>query len=67
MKLWFIFNFFIIEYLKEAALRADLVREHRAILKAVEERDAEKAVQLIAEHIDNQHRVINESILEKEE
>ena len=58
---------FRIEYLKEAALRADLVREHRAILKAVEERDAEKAVQLIAEHIDNQHRVINESILEKEE
>lgn len=58
---------FRIEYLKEAALRADLVNEHEAILMAVEERDSERAVRLISEHIDNQHRVINESILEKED
>ncbi len=58
---------FRIEYLKDGAVRENLVEEHAEILRAVTERDAEKAVRFISEHIDNQHRVINENILEKED
>ena len=58
---------FRIEYLKEGDVRENLAEEHEEILKAIEARDAERAVRLISEHIDNQHRAINDNILEKEE
>lgn len=58
---------FRIEYLKEGDVRETLAEEHEEILKAIEARDEERAVRLISEHIDNQHRAINDNILEKEE
>ena len=53
---------FRIEYLKEAEMRSSLVTEHKAIIEAVCSRDADKAVEFITEHIDNQQRAINASI-----
>jgi len=53
---------FRIEYLKDADMRSSLVTEHKAIIEAVCSRDADKAVECITEHIDNQQRAINASI-----
>jgi DNA-binding GntR family transcriptional regulator len=53
---------FRIEYLKDAEMRSSLVTEHIAIIEAVCNRDSDKAVKFITEHIDNQQRAINASI-----
>ncbi|MCR5295748.1 MAG: GntR family transcriptional regulator [Lachnospiraceae bacterium] len=58
---------FRIEYLKEKDVRRKLADEHKRILDAVAARNSEEAVRLIEEHIDQQHQMIVESILEKEE
>ena len=49
---------FRIEYLKDEAVRKELVEEHRQIRGAVRARDAELAVARISEHIDNQRQAI---------
>lgn len=50
------------EYLKEENVRRALVEEHGQILKAIRERDAEKAKGIIYRHIENQRVGIIRSI-----
>ncbi len=50
---------FRVEYLKDKDIRQVLVREHDAIVRALEMRDKEEAVRLTTLHIDNQYRTIN--------
>ncbi|MDO4804825.1 MAG: GntR family transcriptional regulator [Lachnospiraceae bacterium] len=57
---------FRIEYLKSSGIRQTLVEEHQEIMQAVRNRDVEKAVALIGEHIDKQQQEIKASI-EREE
>ena len=49
---------FRMEYLKDTDIRQTLVREHDAIVKALELRDKDEAERLTALHIDNQYRNI---------
>ncbi len=53
---------FRIEYLKEAEMRCELVKEHRAIVDAIVNRDTDRAVTYIVQHIENQQKAINASI-----
>lgn len=57
---------FRVEYLKDKDVRQMLVREHDAIVKALEMRDTDEAVRLIALHIDNQYRAINKALDERD-
>lgn len=50
------------EYLKDENVRRVLVEEHRQILGAIRERDAEKAKSIIYRHIENQRVGIIQSI-----
>ena len=50
---------FRLEYLKQPDTISRLVEEHRAILHAVEQKDAKKAKTLIIAHIDNQEKGIS--------
>ena len=53
---------FRVEYLKDVAIRQTLIREHDAIIRALEDRDEEEAVRLMKLHIDNQYRTINRAL-----
>ncbi len=53
---------FRVEYLKDPDIRQTLVREHDAIVRAVEERDPDEAVRMMKLHIDNQYRTINRAL-----
>ncbi|MDO4620233.1 MAG: GntR family transcriptional regulator [Lachnospiraceae bacterium] len=53
---------FRMEYLKDTDIRQTLVREHDAIVKALENRDKEEATRLMSLHIDNQYRNIVRSL-----
>ncbi len=53
---------FRVEYLKDIDIRQTLIREHDAIVKAVEERREEEAVRVMKLHIDNQYRTINKAL-----
>ena len=57
---------FRLEYLKQPDTLANLVEEHRAIVSAVERRDAEAAKALIIAHIDNQKTGISRMLAGKE-
>ncbi len=50
---------FRVEYLKDEDIRETLTKEHDAIIKALEERNAAEALRIIKLHIDNQHQTIN--------
>lgn len=52
------------EYLKDAASRKLLDEEHKAICRAIREKDIQKAHEYICQHIDNQQRSIVKSISE---
>lgn len=52
------------EYLKDAASRILLDKEHKEICKAIREKDIQKAHDYICQHIDNQQRSIVKSISE---
>ena len=58
---------FRVEYLKDIDIRQMLVREHDAIVKALEIRDTEEAVRLVTMHIDNQYRSINKALDERDQ
>ncbi|MEE8826773.1 MAG: GntR family transcriptional regulator [Eubacteriales bacterium] len=58
---------FRVEYLKDIDIRQMLVREHDAIVKALEIRDTEEAVRLVTMHIDNQYRAINKALDERDQ
>jgi len=49
---------FRFEYLKDEKIRRSLVEEHRAIAAAVEGKNEEEAIRLIARHINNQWKAI---------
>lgn len=53
---------FRIEYLKDESMRSSLVGEHMNMIDAICNRDSERAVRYIIEHIDNQQKAINASI-----
>jgi len=53
---------FRVEYLKDITARQTLIREHAAIINAIEKRDEEEAVRVIRLHIDNQYRTINRAL-----
>ena len=53
---------FRVEYLKDTEIRQSLVREHDAIVKALEDRDAEEAERLIGLHVDNQWRTMSRAL-----
>ncbi len=53
---------FRVEYLKDTEVRETLVKEHDAIIKALEKRDTAEAVRIISLHIDNQFRSINRAL-----
>jgi len=55
-----------IEYLKDSTARKTLAIEHEAIWTAVKERNKEKAVENIRNHIDNQQKAIIRSLEGKE-
>ena len=55
-----------VEYLKEEDMRNQLVREHRELIRAIRERDVEKARELSFDHIENQRRAIINSIQTEE-
>lgn len=55
---------FRMEYLKDETARKLLNEEHKEILKAVRERDIERAHKFICQHIDNQYAVIIRSLKE---
>lgn len=54
---------FRFEYLKQPGILTVLVDEHASITKAIEERDKETAVRLIAAHIDNQQKEIERALM----
>lgn len=51
-----------VEHIKSKQMRANLLKEHQAIVSALEKRDQEEAKRLIGCHIDNQVDVVSESI-----
>lgn len=51
-----------VEYLKDEATRNDLIREHEMICNAIRERNAEKAVEITFQHIENQRQAIIQTI-----
>lgn len=53
---------FRVEYLKDLQIRKILVREHDAIIGALERRDEKEAVRLMKLHVDNQFRTINRAL-----
>ena len=53
---------FRIEYLKDPAVRKELMGEHRQILEAIRARNEELAAAKISEHIDNQRQAIFRSL-----
>lgn len=58
---------FRIEYLKASGRRKILVEEHRQIIQAIKEKDVDKAVMLISDHIVKQQREIKANIEPAEE
>lgn len=53
---------FRIEYMKDEAVRKELVEEHRQIRSAIREKNCVLAVEKISEHIDNQRQAIFRSL-----
>ena len=53
---------FRIEYMKDEAVRKELVEEHRQIRSAIREKNCALAVEKISEHIDNQRQAIFRSL-----
>lgn len=51
-----------VEYLKDEDTRNDLITEHEHIYNAIKERDAEKAMEITFQHIENQRRAIIQTI-----
>lgn len=51
-----------VEHIKSKEMRANLLKEHQAIVAALEKRDQEEAKRLIGIHIDNQVDVVSEII-----
>ena len=50
------------EYLKDIAVRRTLAEEHKAICRALRERDEQQAEQYVSIHIDNQQKAIIRSL-----
>ena len=50
------------EYLKDIAVRRTLAEEHKAICRALRERDEQQAEQYVSIHIDNQQKAISRSL-----
>ena len=55
-----------VEYLKNRDVYEQLVEEHEMLIEAVENRDQERAVEVICRHIDNQEKAIAEFIRNKD-
>lgn len=55
---------FRLEYLKEESSRKNLCEEHKLICRALRSRDVEAAHRFICQHIDNQQKAIEKSLLE---
>lgn len=53
---------FRIEYMKDEAVRKELVEEHRQIRSAIRDKNCVLAVEKISEHIDNQRQAIFRSL-----
>ncbi len=53
---------FRIEYMKDEAVRKELVEEHHQIRSAIREKNCALAVEKISEHIDNQRQAIFRSL-----
>lgn len=53
---------FRVEYMKNASVREELIEEHARIVQAIRERDEEKAVAYMDEHIVRQMETISKSI-----
>lgn len=51
-----------IEYLKKKECHPQLLEEHAAIIKAIEERDKEKATQITTQHIANQANTVVDTL-----
>lgn len=51
-----------VEYLKSPEVHEVLLSEHRYIVKMIEERDAEKAIEAVCKHIDNQVVAVSDTI-----
>ena len=51
-----------IEYLKNIAVRRTLAEEHKAICRALRERDEQQAEEYVSIHIDNQQKAIIRSL-----
>lgn len=51
-----------VEYLKDEATRNDLIKEHEMICNALRARDAEKAMEITFQHIENQRQAIIQTI-----
>jgi DNA-binding GntR family transcriptional regulator len=54
------------EYIKDSAIHAVLIKEHRIILDAISSRDADAAVKAIHTHINNQENAIIRQIRDEE-
>lgn len=54
-----------VEYLKKREFYDQLVEEHEMLIQAVENREKERAVEIICRHIDNQEKAISEFIRNK--
>lgn len=56
-----------IEYLKKKECHPQLLEEHATIIKAIEERDKEKATQITSQHINNQVDTVADTLRRREE
>ena len=56
-----------IEYLKKKECHPQLLEEHAAIMKAIEEHDKEKATRITGQHINNQVDTVVDTIRHKED
>lgn len=55
-----------LEHVKVEEQRETVLREHRSIIKALEEHDSEKATSVIKKHIDNQGKTVKKGLNEAE-
>lgn len=54
-----------VEYLKNPSVYGKLIKEHEEIIRHIKEREKEKAVRIVCEHIDNQVTAVSDVIRTK--